>query len=65
MKGYNTIMKAFWLTIAIVTCIGAFYKTWQEGLARGYIFFIPSLVALGMFFLRKRLGDKRKKEKES
>jgi len=47
--------EILWLAVAGMTIFAGIHKTWNHGFASSWYFYIFTLVALGMFFLRKTM----------
>lgn len=53
-------LEILWLITAILCLFAAIHQTYYEGFSKSYLFFIFTLVALGMFLLRKQIRKSNK-----
>jgi len=55
-------LEIIWLITSILCFITAIHQTLVEGISKSYVFFIFSLLALLMYFLRRHLSKTNKTE---
>jgi len=53
MQLYNKIMTYFWLAMAIVSFFVITYKGFMFGFKYWSVYYLFSVIALGMYFLKK------------
>jgi len=56
------ILEIFWLIIAILSLGAGIHQTYYEGISRSWLFLIITLLALGMYYLRRNLRKKTEDE---
>ena len=53
MKTYNLIMGYFWIAVAVVTFLVVSYNGVTQGFSKWAGYYIFSLIAVGMYFMKK------------
>lgn len=53
----SKVMEYIWLVLAIVCMVLGVLSTLEKGIAIGYPFFILTLLALAMFYLRRKRNE--------
>ncbi|MDY0200053.1 MAG: hypothetical protein WC951_05190 [Bacteroidales bacterium] len=53
MKALPKVLEIIWLVLAVACLVLAINSTSKFGIENSYIFYILSVVALGMFLLRR------------
>jgi len=57
----SKIVEIIWLITSLLCLFTAVHQTIYEGIAKSYLFFIFSLIAFAMYFLRKQLRESNRK----
>ena len=58
----SRVLEIFWLIVFVITLGIAIYDTLNKGLAKSYMFYIMSSLALLMYFARRGLRRNVKKD---
>ena len=53
MKTYNLIMGYFWIAVAVISFVAVTYNGFTQGFDRWAGYYIFTLVAVGMYFMKK------------
>jgi hypothetical protein len=53
MKTYNLIMGYFWIAVAVISFVVVTYNGFTQGFDRWAGYYIFTLVAVGMYFMKK------------
>lgn len=61
MKTYNTIMTYFWLVASVVSFLIVTYNSIDQGFEKWAPYYVFSLVALVMFFMKKWMMKRMEK----
>lgn len=53
-------LEILWIITAILCLFAAIHQTYYEGISKSYVFFIFSIVALIMYYLRRQIRKSNK-----
>jgi len=56
----SRIFEVLWIIVAILCLSAAIHQTIYEGISKSYVFFIFSLIAFAMYFVRKQIRKSKK-----
>jgi len=55
----NRLFEYIWLSTGILCFVMGINRTIHQGIVESYVFFILALVAIAMFYFRKKLREKQ------
>lgn len=59
---YISGMEFIWALLALISLLLGIYATFTDGITQSYPLFIIALIAVGMYFLRRRMRKKQWEE---
>ena len=59
-KHFAYILQILWLVVSILSLFSGIHKTIHFGFKQSYLFFIFTLIALFMYFYRKKINKTEK-----
>lgn len=62
MNKTNLVFEIFWLITAILGFLAGVHYIWKFGFGKSYVFFVISLLALAMYFMRRSYRKRSNKD---